>query len=662
MVKKSDDQEIIEEALERFEIAETAEHDNRRLAIDDIKFVHDEDGQWTFEAKKKRSGRPCMTFDHTSSALDQVLGDYLQVKPGIKIRGLDDQADPKLAYIYTGLIRNIESSSKAASAYDTAFKGSVTCGYGVWRIVTDYESDRSFDQHIAIKKVPNQFTIKFDPSAVETTKEDGNFVFADEVVPLKEFKRRHPKMMTRWDTSTRGDLGTQYEGWYLDDGVRIAEYWRKVPVKKTLLLLNEGTTSFLEDIEPVLDEMAMNGIQVVKQREVETHKIQWFKMTGQEILERGEWAGYYFPFVPVFGKTVNIEGRERYRGIVRKAKDPQRSYNMHRSQTIETLALQPKAPFMYTPGMIKGHEKAWREINTSNAPGIPYNPDPKAPGGRPTREPPPTFPTGYLQEGMTALDDIKAATNIHDASLGQRSNETSGRAIRARQLEGDTANFEFTNNFNESLELQGRILVDLIPKIYDTERVVRILGEDDSEQYEQINKTVLDEQTQQYVKVNDISQGKFDVAIKTGPSYSTRRVETSEQLTEVMKFNPGLGEMLSDLWIKSLDLVGGEEAIKRVRKLMIMKGLVEPTEEEAQELPQQEPDPVQEMATRLEFAKTQSEIDNKNADTEVKQIEAAMKEFELSLDTGSQEAQNMALLQIIQLLASQMSQQPQPLL
>ena len=192
------------------------------------------------------------------------------------------------------------------------------------------------------------------------------------------------------------------------------------------------------------------------------------------------------------------------------------------------------------------------------------------------------------------------------------------------------------------------------------------MGEDEAESYEEINKVVKDTATLEEVKINDLSQGKFDVAVDTGPNYSTRRVETSEQLTEVMKFNPNLGQMLSDLWIKSLDLVGGDEAIKRVRKLMIMQGLVEPTEEEAEEMPQQQPDPMQEMAARLELAQKQADVDNKNADTakklaetEVSQVDAAMKELELALQTQDQQAQHIALLQVLQLL-SQQNQQVQP--
>lgn len=664
MVATKDD-DIVKEALDRYKTAETADIDNRRRAVEDIRFVHNDDGQWTEEAKEKRKGRPCMTFDRTSGSLDQVLGDFLQNRPGIKLRGIDGEADQKLTDIYTGLIRNIESSSKSKAAYRSAFKFAVSGGYGVWRVTTDYESDTSFNQCISIKKVANPFTVKFDPSATETTKEDGNFCFVDEMMSTEEFKARHPNAeYTAGDNET---IGTQHEGWFLDGKVRVCEYWRKKPHKKTICLLSDGRVVDKEEVEKIIPELLELGVDVENEREVDSHIIEWFKITGKEILERGEWAGKYFPLIPVYGKSINIEGEEHYRGLVRKAKDPQRSYNMHRSQMIETLALQPKAPYLYTPKMIEGHETAWANINTSNAPGIPYNPDPSAPGGRPTREPPPTFPAGYAQEGLTAQDDIKAATGIFDASLGARSNETSGRAIRARQLEGDTANFEFTANFEESLELQGMILVDLIPKIYDTKRVIRILGEDSAESYETINQVVLDLETGEPVKVNDLSQGKYDVAVDTGPSYSTRRVETSEQLTEVMKFNPSLGQMLSDLWIKSLDLVGGDEAIKRVRKLMITQGLVEPTEEEAQQMPQQEPNPMEEMAMRLELAQKQADVDNKNADTakklaetEVKEVDAAMKELELALQTQDQQAQQFALLQVLQLLAQQ-NQQVQPL-
>ena len=655
---KEEDEKILLEAMERFKMAEEAESRNRVLALEDIRFVHDDDAQWTEEAKTARKGRPCMTFDHTSSAIDQVIGDYLQNRPGVKVRGLDDGTDQDLADIYTGLIRNIESGSSASSAYKTAFKFAISGGYGVWRITTDYEHDLSFDQNINVSKVPNPFTILFDPSALETCKQDGVFAFESEVLPDKEFKVQYPD--AKHGADTEGTMGEGHEGWYLESKTRIARYWRKKPTKKTILKLSSGEVVDKSEVQSALDDLALQGITVKAEREVDSHVVEWFKMTGKEILERGVWAGKYIPLVPVFGKTINIEGENKYRGAVRKAKDPQRSYNYHRSQTIEVLALQPKAPFMATPAMLTGFNKQWETINTSNAPVILYNPDPNMPGSRPSREAPPAFPSGLLQEGLTALDDIKSATNIHDASLGARSNETSGRAIRERKLEGDTANYEYTDNFNEALELSGKILVDLIPKIYDTERAVRILGEDGSEKFERVNKVIVDAQSGLPVKINDLQQGRYDVAVSAGASYTTKRTETAEQLTEVMKFNPALGEVLSDLWVKSLDLVGGEEAVKRIRKTMIMKGIVDPTEEEKKEMPQQQPDPKQEALMQLQVEKLRSEIENKDADTLKKKaeaenvnIDAAMKELQLAVQTGNQQVQQMALMQLIEAMTPQ---------
>lgn len=656
MVSKAD-KAIIDEAKERFRIAQDADNDNRLQALDDIKFVHDEDGQWTDEARTARKGRPCMTFDHTSAALDQVIGDYLQSRPGIKVRGTDDKTDPKLADIYTGLIRNIESGSVARDAYSTAFKLAATGGYGVWRVHADYEDEDSFDQCVYIKKVANPFTVLFDPQAQETTKHDGRFAFVEDVMEMVDFKAQYPDAIA--GEIDNSGVGTRDSGWFLDDAVRVVEYFRKKPIKKTICKLSTGEVVDKKDIEPVMDEIMAAGVQVIAEREVDSHKIEWFKLTAAEILERGEFPSKYIPLVPCYGKTINIEGKEKYRGLVRKAKDAQRSYNYHRSQTIEVVALQPKAPFMATPAMISGFENQWKTINTSNAPIILYKPDPDLPGMRPTREAPPAFPQALMQEALTALEDIKAATGIHNAALGQQSNETSGRAIRERKLEGDTANFEFVDNFSLSLEHTGRILIDMIPKIYDTERIIRILGEDGAESYETINKAVLDQQTQQVIKLNDLSQGKYDVVVTTGPSYSTRRVETAEQLTAVMQANPQLGMMLSDLWIKSLDLVGADDAVKRVRKLLITQGLVEPTEEEAAEMPQQQPNPMEQIAQMLALEKAGAEVDKIKADADVKSADAALKTLEYSMATGNVQLQQMALMQLVQSMQQQPAMPPQ---
>ena len=261
------DKKIIAEAVKRFKLAQDADNDNRLKSIDDIKFVHDENGQWTDEARKARKGRPCMTFDHTSAALDQVVGDYLQSRPGIKVRGIDDATDPQLADIYTGLISNIESGSSAKSAYSTAFKMSATGGYGVWRIVTDYEANDSFDQCAMIKKVPNPFTVWFDPSAQESTKWDGRFAFVEEMMPKAEFDAQYPKAVA--GEIDGSGTGTQYEGWFLEDGVRVVEYFRKHEKKKTIVKLSTGEVLDKDEVVPALDELKQAGVTVVAEREVD---------------------------------------------------------------------------------------------------------------------------------------------------------------------------------------------------------------------------------------------------------------------------------------------------------------------------------------------------------------------------------------------------------
>ena len=606
-------EEIVHEALKRFERAVDADREQRALAMEDVRFVELEDAQWTDEAKKARKDRPCMTFDRVSGALDQIRGDFLQNRPGLKIRASED-GDAELAEVYTGLIRNIESSSNSKRAYSTAFKFTTAGGFGAWRIDRDYQADDSFDQDIIINPIHNPFTVFFDPSADKVTKEDGKFCFVIQDFDKDEFEKKWPDAQM---VGSQWDVEGLSSDWFTDDEVRIAEYFRKVDEERTLVRLSDGAVHFKDEIEDVIDDLANEGITIDAERPVVVQKVEHYLITGSEILEAYECVSRYIPIIPVFGKNVNVDGRFRYRGVVRKAKDAQRFYNYELSNLAESSALQPKQPYLATPEMIEGHEEAWSNINVRNDPVLLFN-GPQAP-----QRNPPSSPSGATITAMNfAADNIKSQTGIFDASLGARSNETSGKAIMERDRQGDTATFEFTDEVVEALEYSGRVIVDMIPKVYDSQRMVRILGEDEAEDVVEINKQVRDLQTGQVVTLNDLSKGKYDVVVKTGAAYSTKRTETAEQLAQIMAQNPEIGMMISDVYFKSLDLVGGDEVQDRVRKFLINKGLVEPTEEEQKEMMTPEKQQAKKMEQQLKSQAGQLELADKQADVKKKNAEA----------------------------------------
>lgn len=626
--KKADKSEdVFETALTCFEKATSADNLNRGYALDDIRFALLPGNQWDPALKQLRGQRPCYEFNKIRQHIRQVTGDQRQNRPSIKVRASED-SDKKLADILSGLIRNIESVSGADKAYDTAFEFAVTGGFGCWRIVSEYSDDTSFEQDIKIREIRNPFAVIFDPMAQEWDCRDAMYAFLSEFVSKEEFKERYPKQDPA-DFETA--LGTRGSMWINENGVRIAEYWCKKPVTKTIQLLSDNRVVDAEKIAEIADELQAAGITVVKEREVETHEVRMYMVSGAGILSGPhEWAGMYIPLVPVWGDRLNLEGREYYSGMVRFAKDAQRTYNFERTTMMETVANIPKAPFFVTTKMVEGLQDIWDGIQSKLLPYLPFNPDPAMPGG-PRREPGPEPPAALISLAAQSNDDIKSATGKYDASLGARSNETSGKAIMARQREGDVATFGYVDNLGRALKYTGEILVDLIPKIYDTRRTVRVLGEDGSQDYAVLNETVLDRQTGQEVILNDLSQAKFDVAVTVGPSYTTQRMETAEAMLQLANGNTPDAVIARYLALKSLDIPGSDEMLAAMRKMLVAQGVLEPKEgEPAPEPPQPDPEKIA-KATKLAAEAEGVEIDNakKQADLRESDLEYDMKEAEL---------------------------------
>ena len=573
MIKKDD--KFMNEMRTRFELSIEADSENRVRALDDVRFVSVQGEQWDEYQKRKRKTRPCYEFNRLRQHIRQVTGDQRQNRPQIKLRAVE-QGDKETADIMQGLIRNIESISNADKAYDTAFEWAVTGGYGVWRLKTEYNNNDSFEQDIKIQEVTNPFSVYFDPSAQEFDRRDAQYAFVITRIGKDEFKQKYPNDELIDYTGANYDI----QHWIDDASVTLCEYWYKQYEDKNLLLLSNGNTVYEDEIP---DRMVLeaNGITVLKERKVEVPKVKMALLTGEGVIEEADWAGRYIPIVPVYGDIVDIDGEFHYSGMVRFGKDAQRVYNYHRTTMIETIANAPKVPYLVTPEQIKGFEGLWKSANAENMPFLPYNPDPRA-GGMPQRSGGVEIPQALITASQYDAEDIKAVTGQFDASMGAGGNETSGRAILARQREGDTATYSYIDNLSRAIRYTGEILVDLIPKIYDTERVVRILGIDGGEKWVEINKIQLDQMTGQQIVTNDITGGKYDVSVSVGASYNTQRQEASEALLEMMG-NPMLAPVVADLLAKNLDIPNSDELEKRLRKIGIKSGVIEPSEEEMAE-------------------------------------------------------------------------------
>jgi hypothetical protein len=566
----ADDDDIIEEAKAAFERCDENESDNRENALADLKFGRMGE-QWkeVDEEQRSQEGRPSLTVNRMPTFIRQIVNDARLNKPSIKVHPVDDKGDPETAEILNGIIRNIEVQSKADIAYDTAIDSAVSNGFGYFRIDIEYARDDSFEQDIVINRIANPLTVYGDPASTAADSSDWNVAFVTEMMRKDLFEAEYPDAeAVDWE-ALRADDNARL--WFESDGVRLAEYWVRDEVTRTLLRLSSGEVMYEDDFSPNQEFFAQAGITVEADRQVPSHKVVQHLITGAEVLETTEWVGRYIPIVPVYGDEVNVEGRRYFQSLIHFAKDSQRMYNYWRTAATELVALAPKAPFIGPEGAFDDDPR-WATANTQSHAYLEYS-------GQipPQRQPFAGVPAGALQEALNASDDMKNTMGLYDASLGARSNETSGVAIKARQREGDISTFHFQDNMTRAIRHGGLIVLDLIPHIYSEPRIMRIMGEDETPENVPINQPIpqmiqgqpqLDEQGQPVTKAYDLTVGKYDVAVKAGPSFTTRREEAANQMIEMVRAFPQAAPIMGDILADSLDWPRADEIAKRLKTLL----------------------------------------------------------------------------------------------
>jgi len=557
--------DIVREALDAFAAAEAHENDNRAAALDDLRFAR-LGGAWQWPDKVRRQreaeGRPCLTINKMPAFIRQVVNDSRQNKPSISVHPVE-RADMKTAEVMSGLIRNIETMSNADVAYDTAVDCSATMGIGYIRVNLDYAADDSFDKDIVIKPVPNPFAIYGDPFSQSADSSDWMTAFVVEQMSEDVFARRFPGA-DKIEFASSAWSGTS--GWAdgQEKSVRVAEYWKREEVVRNLVQYSPaglgGVAIGYEDELPRLQQM-FGAIELIgAPRPVKSFKVRQHVLNAVERLSSEDWAGRYIPIIPVYGEEVNVEGKRHFRSLIRDARDPQQMFNYWRTMATELVALAPKAPWVGRRGAFASDPR-WATANNATHAFLEYDgPEP------PMRQPFTGVPAGELQEAMNASDDMKAVMGLYDASLGARSNETSGRAILARQREGDVSTFHFIDNLSRAIRHTGRILIDLIPKVYNSERMIRVLGQDGKANLVRI--TDADGVPDPQADIYNLTIGKYDLTVKAGPSYSTQREEAATMLTELIRANPGSAAILGDLIVENLDLPGGEKVVKRLQAVL----------------------------------------------------------------------------------------------
>ena len=584
--QKDTESNILATARSRLDMAIGALSESREDEIDDLKFYAgspDNHWQWPADVLATRgavqgqtiNARPCLTINKLPQHVRQVTNDQRQNRPSGKVIPADDKADVDVAEIFNGMVRHIEYISDADVAYDTACENQVSYGEGYIRVLTEYCDDDTFDQDIKIGRIRNSFSVYMDPTIQDPCGADAKWCFITEDVTKEDYERMYPDSAPITTLQSLGVGDQNLSQWLNEDTIRIADYYYVDYDRATLNLYPGNVTAF--DGTPEDKLLKAHFGKPTKSRESDRQKIKYCKINGYEILEERDWAGKYIPVVRIVGNEFEVDGRLYVSGIVRNAKDAQRMYNYWVSQEAEMLALAPKAPFIGYGGQFEGYENQWKTANTTNWPYLEVNPDVTDGSGSilplPQRAQPPMASSGLLQAKAGASEDIKASTGQYNASLGMTSNERSGKAILARQREGDVGTYHYGDNLARGVRHITRQLVDLIPKIYDTQRVARIIGEDgetdmvkiDPTQAEPVKK-IVDQQGNVIDKIYNPSVGKYDVVVTTGPGYATKRQEALEAMAQLLQGNPQLWQVAGDLFVKNMDWPGAQEMAKRFAK------------------------------------------------------------------------------------------------
>lgn len=621
----SKDEDILKQALEDYDNAYMFQRSNIEDAYEDLRFRRGRpEDQWTQEALKIRGDRPCLTINGIPQFIRQVTGDMRQMRPAIKVNPVDSRGDPKTAEVMAGMMRYIENRSFAKHIYTTGADSQVTSGIGHWQVTSEYASNTTFNQELRIVGIEDSVAVLWDPDSVLPTREDAMFCHVPVDISRNKFKKQ-------WPEATAEGFAYEFshaaEGWYSNDSVRVSAYWVKKPIKRSLVLMPDGAIDDITEQVKGYDKTTLSSaMQFYKSKGMRLEQRDGFQVcrylvTANEILETTEWPGPDIPIVPVLGEEVRI-GREVYRhGVVRYARDPQRMVNYYASADAELTALQPKAPYMATLKQVENHLDLWEQANTANLPYLLYDADPLA-GGPPQRVAPPQASQAIQLGKAQALEDMKRVIGIYDAGLGQKSNETSGVAINARDRQSDTGTFVYIDNFNMAIQRTGQILLGLIPYIYDTERRIRIIGSDGTEDMVDINKPIM-EGGQEKVQ-HDVTVGSYDVTLDVGPSFSTRRQEAQEGMKAFLQAFPEAAPVIGDLYAKGQDWQYASEIAERLQAVL--------------------PPPIQQLLEKNKLA------NNPNAEPDPEQIQ---RQQEMQKQQQAQDAQIQAALQEVMAKAQQ---------
>jgi hypothetical protein len=629
----------INKAIEFWRLVNDADSFNRAEALQDIKFAAGD--QWPVEIQNSRNleARPCLTINKIDSYIRQVTNQQRMQRPRIKVHPVNNLADYKIAQVIEGMTRHIEVNSNADTAYDTAFDYAVRMGWGYWRINTRYVSEDSFDQEVYIDTIDNPFTVYFDPNSILPDGSDAERCLITTVLDKKVFKDYYSDADDGASFVQRS-TGDDTASWITKEDIRIAEFFYIERERAKLYLLSDGTKQFA-DSDRFFERVEAAGLTVIDERESFRKAVKWCKMTALEVLEEKTWAGKYIPVVPCYGAQVIVDDKRKKYGLVRFAKDPQRMYNFWRTSMTESVALAPKAKWLLAEGQDEGHENEWALANIKSSPVLRYKQKDieGVPAPVPTRLQPEAPPAGIMEAAMAISADLQMVLGIVDPNQLPSGN-ISGKALQGQQNQVDLSNFHFYDNMTRSIRHTGKILLDLIPHIYDTQRVMRIIGSDG-----QPDMTTINEKDEVGKVLNDVTVGEYDVVMDTGPGFQTKRQQAVEAMMPLLTGNAELFNIAGDLVFRNMDFPGADVIADRLASMNPMANIDEKSNipPEVQMRLAQAQKQVQDMQQQLQAAML--EINNRGQVAQIKE-EGATKRKLMEVTAKAHNTETMAEVKV----------------
>lgn len=659
----------------RFDRAYSPQQDVREKCVEATRFARVPGGQWegATAAGTKLDDQfekyPKFEINKVATELNRIISEYRNNRITVKFRPGDREASEELANKLNGLFRADYEETDGGEACDNAFDDAATGGFGCFRLtsmlVNEYDP-MDERQRIAIEPVydPSR-SVWFDPDAKKYDKSDALWAFCMYSLSPEKYESEYGKTPpSSLDTTTI--TSWEYD-WFEPEVVYIAKYYevRKESVDVISYqqpITGEIATYDSDQIEDIEDELADAGFVEVARRSVKRRRVYVSVVDGENFLEKPRRIpGEHIPLIPVYGKRWFIDDIERVEGHIAKAMDPQRLYNLQVSMLADTASQDPGQIPIVGMEQIRGLEKHWEARNKKRPAFLPLR-EVKDKAGNIISG---ATPAGYTQpavmnQALAALlqqtsADIQEVTGGSQA-MQQMPSNVAQETVNNLMNRADMASFIYLDNMAKSLKRAGEVWLSMAREVYGSDREVRVVNEDGTDDIALMNAQVVDRQTGNLVALNDLSTGRYDVTVDVGPSYTARRDATVSVLTNVLSTmlpNDPMRPVIQGIILDNTDGEGLDDFKEFNRKQLLISGAVKPrNEEEAKMVAQAQQAQQQQPTSDMVAAMAQDKL----ANAEIMKAENQRAEIQVKAFKAQTDAQ-VSAARVVEILASADSKQ-----